>query len=127
MRLSLLLLPLLLLSGCATGTATPPADAHGSRTVTLGPGERTALPGGGQLRYLRVVSDSRCRPQVQCIHAGEARLEFEVVPDGADARTVQLSTADNPPAVVAGPVRLELVSLDHGDRPQATLRIENDS
>ena len=46
--------------------------------VALAPGESVLLPGEAQLRFVRVVSDSRCKPGQQCIWAGEVTVALEL-------------------------------------------------
>lgn len=93
-------------------------------TVALMPGQSAALP-DGQLRYLRLASDSRCKPGVQCVWAGDAVIELLWSPAAGAARNLSLHL--NPQA---GPTTAKLdtrkVSFTHlaQDQPQASLRID---
>ena len=48
------------------------------------------LPDGATLRHVTVPQDSRCPPDVQCIRAGDADIEFAFTP--LAARTVDRAT-----------------------------------
>lgn len=93
-------------------------------TVALMPGESAALP-DGQLRYLRLANDSRCKPGVQCVWAGDAVIELQWSPTTGAARNLSLHL--NPQA---GPTTARLdtrqVTFTHlaSDQPQASLRID---
>jgi hypothetical protein len=93
-------------------------------TVPLMPGQSAALP-DGQLRYLRLANDSRCKPGVQCVWAGDAVIELQWSPTAGAARNLRLHL--NPQA---GPTTAKLdartVSFTHlaQGQPQASLRID---
>ena len=93
-------------------------------TVALMPGQSAALP-DGQLRYLRLANDSRCKPGVQCVWAGDAVIDLQWSPTGGPARTLSLHL--NPQAG-ANSARLDArrVTFTHlaQDQPQASLRID---
>jgi len=123
-----LLFPLLFafLGACAA------VSAHGDAAVavadgsefTIQPGERVALADHGSLRYLRVLADSRCQPDVQCIWAGDAEVAFEWTPAGGTAQGFSLHTGKGPKEQALGDRRLVLVSLSRGTSPSARLRID---
>jgi hypothetical protein len=52
---------------------------------TLGPGQHLVLKDGTILRFVGLVSDSRCPADAICIHAGEAVVAFELTPAGGSA------------------------------------------
>lgn len=58
-------------------------------TVALNPGESASLA-TGRVRYVRLVSDSRCPPGVQCVWAGDATIELEWTPTSGPARMIIL-------------------------------------
>ena len=58
---------------------------------------------GPLLRYVRLVGDSRCPPDVQCVWAGDASIELEWRPGTGASRTLTLHL--NPQA---GPDRAAL-------------------
>jgi hypothetical protein len=123
-----LLAPILLavLGACAAGSAHDDAAfdvvADGS-DFTMQPGTQVLLSDHGSLRYLRVLEDSRCKPDVQCIWAGDAQVAFRWTPAGATALDFILHTGKEPKEQALGGRRLTLVSLSPGATPTATLRI----
>lgn len=133
------LLALALLAGCAatpatdappaagTGTSEPAADtvADGSE-VRLGLGASARLADGSRLHYLRLVNDSRCPPDVQCVWAGDAEIALRWQPARGRAQDIALHTTSmrgNNDARI-GERRVTLVALARGIAPAATLRIE---
>lgn len=119
-RILAVLLSASLLAACA---ASPTQGASAlPRDVTLHPGERTSLSQDTVLRYLGTENDSRCPPDVQCVWAGDAlvRLRLE---RPAGVQDVELHTADAAPGA-AGQWRIQLLRLDRGPSPAATLRID---
>src|SRR4051812_29411326 len=71
-------------SSAASGQAAPVRPAAPS-TVSTAPGAEVTLHAGQEaavqgkdltVRYVRVVSDSRCRPTMTCVWQGEASLAF---------------------------------------------------
>lgn len=105
--------------GCASAGDAPPLD----REVTLRQGERLPLPDGASLRYVAVTADSRCRPGIQCVRAGDADVAFEFASRQGDASVITLNTASSPTAAI-GEWQLHLVSLGFGDAQAATVKID---
>jgi hypothetical protein len=99
--------------------ARPPAPATVStapgREVTLHLGEEAAVQGKDlAVRYLRVVSDSRCRPNMTCIWQGEATLAFLLSEPGrGESTTAELHSGPRtgPQATSFAASRVELVSV----------------
>ena len=113
------------LSGCRTLPWETRIDTMPA-TLTLAAGQAVRLPDGTRLRYLRLVSDSRCPVDVQCIHAGDAEIELRHEPVAAAANTLRLGTADSPlqsapTTAVIGGWKLRLERLDRRQPPRATL------
>ena len=127
-RIANLLLATAVLAGCATAPATNPAAdavADGSE-IQLGIGETARLADGSRLAYLRLVDDSRCPPDVQCVWAGDAEIALRWQPAGGGTRDLALHTNANPGPTSAriGERRVALVALQRGIAPKATLRID---
>ena len=143
MRPLSLLLPLALLAGCAatpaasshpetpmppptttTPPATPPPPA--ARTLVLGVGEAATLDDGSRLTYLRLVNDSRCPLDVQCVWAGDAEIALQWRAADGTTRALRLHTNGQagPSATRAGDRTVTLTALERGDAPTATLRID---
>lgn len=108
------------LPGCASGdvrAATP------GQPMTLQVGERVSLPGDAALRYVGVTADSRCLPGMQCIRAGDADVAFELTPAGGAPVVVSVNIPESPAATV-GEWKLHLLSLEFGEAPAATVRVD---
>lgn len=119
-RLFAALLSLTALSACASGGSG--ASAGGGLNPTLKPGERIALSDRSQLRYLGVSNDSRCPPNVQCIRAGDADVNFEFAPVAGAVQPLTFNT-ERATVLSAGTWTIELTGLAPGDAPAATLKI----
>jgi hypothetical protein len=116
-----------ILVGCATVSAHDDASTDAvvdGADFTMQPGAQVALADGSNLRYLRVLDDSRCKPDVQCVWAGDAELAFQWTPSGRTPQDFSLHTGKAPRDHVLGGRRLTLVSLTRGAGPSATLRVE---
>ena len=115
------------LPGCRTLPAETRIDVPPA-TVTLETGQAVRLPDGARLRYLRLVHDSRCPVDVQCIHAGDAEIELRHQPATGAARFLRLGTAASPlrsaptTATIDG-WELRLERLDRRQPPRATLTL----
>jgi len=100
------------------------APAPGATEVSMQPGTRVELPDHSHLRYLRLVNDSRCAPDVQCIWAGDAEISLRWDPVDGSPQTFALHTGKVPRDQVIGAQRVTLVSLARGIAPAARLRVE---
>ena len=125
-RVLLVLLPLL--AACSS-VAGPGRGVAVGQAFDLLPGQQVDIAGAGTLRYASLVNDSRCRPDVQCIWAGDATLAFAWSPrDGArEDFTLKTQPADAARHALGAGRTLRLVSLAQGDAPAATLRVEADA
>lgn len=93
--------------GLALATA---AQADGLDNLKVG--DAGQLEGGASVRFVRVVSDSRCPEGVVCAWGGEATVEVALV-HGREARSIELVTPPNDKRVgYVGGWKLELVKLD---------------
>jgi len=136
------LLLLALLTGCvgaapggrAADAPRPTAEESGMpastpsapQTVTLDVGARATLADGSQLTYLRLVNDSRCPPDVQCVWAGDAEIQVRWQAAGGRAQDAALHTSPlqgRQTETTFGPHRVALEALERGIVPKATLRI----
>lgn len=114
------------LAACAAVLGGNDRMIDDGQAFSMRPGERMLLTDHSQLRYLRLVADSRCPPGVQCIRAGDAEVAFQWTPP--DGTTQDFSLKTPPPAQPQsrelGTRRLTLQTLARGAAPQAQLRIE---
>jgi hypothetical protein len=108
------------LCACASGGAR---SAKPGEAFTLVPGEAVRLPDAATLRYLRVTQDSRCRPTVQCIRAGDADVVFEFTASGGAPVPVNVNLPESPQASM-GTWRLQLLALAFDGPGQATVRVD---
>lgn len=124
-RFALACVPLLLAACAALPNGASPA-ADGS-TVSLGLGQSTLLADNSLLTYSRLVNDSRCAPDVQCVWEGDAEIALQWRPAGGSAQEVRLHTTTKvgPNTAPAGERRITLVSLERGIAPKASLRIDH--
>lgn len=74
-----------------------------------------------RIRFERILEDSRCPIDVQCVVAGEAIGEFEIRVGGAAPVTVEIST-DPRGSVVVGGYRFTLVGMT--PLPRSNIRID---
>ena len=112
-----------LIAGCAYPYNVGVKAADGS-TVALMPGQSASLP-DGLLRYVRLANDSRCKPGVQCVWAGDAVIELHWI--SATGATRDLSLHLNPPAgSTTAKLDTRQVTFTHlaDPQPQASLRID---
>lgn len=128
------LFALALLAGCASAAqdpapqADPPAspDAGKAVIVQLNVGASETLTDGSRLTYLQLVNDSRCAPDVQCVWAGDAEILLRWQPKGGPSSEASLHTSPlqgRRNDAVFGPHHVQLVSLERGVAPKATLRV----
>ena len=108
------------LGACASSGAH---HAKPGEAFTLMPGEAVQLPDASTLRYVRVAQDSRCRPTVQCIRAGDADVGFEFTSAGGGPLSVNVNLPESPEATM-GAWRLQLLALAFDEPAQATVRVD---
>jgi len=119
------------LAGCrSTGDGDPATQAREIRMPgehALRIGQSFELPDGSTLTYLRLVADSRCRPDVQCIRAGDADIELRWHPANGIAQTAVLNSDPRnrraPNAVRFDQWQVGLRALDWQTPPTATLAV----
>ena len=132
---SLLAATILAMAGCnsvASGSANAPGTggaAHGDTiadgsTFEMRPGQSVTLADGSALRYERLVNESRCMPDVQCVWAGDAEVAFTWKPVNGPAEAFSLHTGKEPRRHALGEHTVILVTLARGAAPEAGLRIE---
>ena len=114
-----------LLAGCAAlpHGGTPLADGS---EVTLGMGQSTLLADNSLLTYVRLVDDSRCAPNVQCVWEGSAEIALRWQPRNGSAQDIRLhtNTRTGPNDARIGERKVSLAALERGIAPKATLRVE---
>jgi len=86
----------LTLTACATGSMNGPAGPVDLRVV-LAPGQQTAVPGAGAIRFEGVANDSRCPGDAICVWAGDATVRVVVLASGGVSSSYELHTFDLKP------------------------------
>jgi hypothetical protein len=113
-------LALIVASACAHAPAADANPALGER-FSLRPGESARIRGEhATIVFERLVSDSRCAVDVQCIRAGEARAAFRLETGGAAEISFELDTDRERNRRVGG-YRVTLV--DVFPAPRSTVRV----
>lgn len=109
---------------CSHAPPVPPEipTANLGERFTLRPEESAAIRGTpARITFERILSDSRCAIDVQCIQAGEARASFRLDDGRRGAETFVLDTDRNSSADVSG-YRVSLLSVSPA--PRSTVRID---
>lgn len=110
----------LLLAGCVPLSITAPPNEE----FTLVVGQTAAVDAGAlRIKFIRVVSDSRCPSDVDCVWAGNAQIEIEVRVSGT-TDTVALNTFQGAREAAAGAYRIQFLLLRPA--PLSTDPIEQD-
>lgn len=125
-RMPVILVACTLLAACQSPGAGRLAAAPGE--YRLQAGESLTLPDRSQLTYVRLVADSRCRPDVVCIRAGDADIEVRwTSPSGKPSLARLNSDPGNqqqaPNAAHFGPWAVALKALDWRNPPTATVSL----
>ena len=85
------LLSAVLLNACAMPYSVLIPVPDGT-VVALKPGQTVILVNRGSLRYVRLASDSRCAPDVQCVWAGDAIVAMHWTPAKGESKDLELHT-----------------------------------
>ncbi|MEO5827285.1 MAG: hypothetical protein ABIQ48_01500 [Luteimonas sp.] len=93
-------------------------------TFSMRPETSVAVPGSGSLRYLKVTADSRCKPDVQCVSAGNAEVAFEWHGSDGSHDVFSLHTGKGQASHAIGQHRLSLLSLDHSTTYEVQLQLD---
>ena len=116
------------LAACTT-TGAQPADTNtvaDGASVQLAPGQSATLADNSRIDYIKLDNDSRCRPDVQCVWAGDAVIVMRWTPAAAmTAQDFVLHTNLDPKSFDTGDRSITLTALERGDAPKATLQVES--
>src|SRR5690606_11116654 len=126
----------LALAGCnsvASGNADAPGTGRAANGNTIADGstfdmrpcQSVTLADGSALGCERLVNESRCMPDVQCVWAGDAEVAFTWKPVNGPAEAFSLHTGKEPTRHAMGERTVILVTLARGAAPEAQLRIEH--
>jgi hypothetical protein len=111
-------------SGAATGVRIGGPRLSDGDSFRMKPGDAVSVTSEGTLRYVKVANDSRCKPDVQCVWAGDAEVAFEWRPDGGGTDAFSLHTGKGDKSHPIGSHVLVLAGLERGSAPVAQLTLE---
>jgi hypothetical protein len=115
MRYAYVLLAAIGLAACSSGGAGPTGNgspAPSARSLSIPVGESRVVPGTTTtIAFLRVAEDSRCPLDVDCVWAGNGRVELRLSGGAAD-REVSLNTTEGSRDVEFAGLRIALEVLD---------------
>lgn len=87
-------------------------------------GETVAIDGEGlTLAYERLLEDSRCPPDVQCVWAGNGRILLTVAKQGSAPAGLELNTTLEPKTGRYLDYSVSLVELGREQPPAATVQV----
>ena len=113
-------LALIVAAACSSAPAADTGRALGER-FSLRPGESARIRGErATIVFEKIVSDSRCAVDVQCIRAGEARAAFRLKAGGAPDVSFELDTDRERTGEVGG---YRITLNDVSPAPRSTVRI----
>jgi hypothetical protein len=108
LRRFVLIVVFLMASACV-GPTTPTYRVN--QQFTLEPGFLARIAETSiRIRFEGVVNDSRCPADAVCIQGGDALVRIQVLPDGSQASTHDLHTANTNPVTYQG-LTIALVQL----------------
>lgn len=96
-------------------------------TLTISEGsQKSADRGRLTIKFVSVLEDSRCPPDVTCVWAGNAKVKLAISKGKAAPSFVELNTGHDPTSVIFNGYEIKLVSLTHrvpehlmiSDKPQ---------
>jgi len=111
-------------SAAATGIRPDGPRLSDGDSFRMAAGTSVSVPGEGRLTYVKLVNDSRCLPDVQCVWAGDAEVAFQWHPTGGAAEAFSLHTGKGDKSHRIGEHRLVLTGLARGPAPEAQLKLE---
>lgn len=114
------------LAACTTTGAQPANTVADGASIQLAPGQSATLADNSRLDYVKLDGDSRCRPDVQCVWAGDATIAMRWTPaaGGMTAQDFVLHTTLDPKSFDTDTRRITLTALERGDAPKATLQVD---
>jgi hypothetical protein len=123
-----LLIIVLLLYGCNGGTQPEQSQGVQDKTaqnqIVINYGRQVAAAKENlTLKFVVILEDSRCPEGVQCIWAGNARIELAVTRAGEDTTSLELNTNDRYP-VEAQYLDYTITLIDLKPYPKAAEQID---
>lgn len=116
------ILPFLLLILVFAGARQVPAQT-GER-VTVKVKEQSAAAKQLSIKFVEMISDSRCPADLRCVWAGNAKIKIELSGKGK-SQVFELNTGMKPQSIVYGGYEIKIVALE--PRIRTNVRINPDS
>ena len=85
--------------------------AFADQNFILNVGQRAEFDNGLNILFKSVVKDSRCPINVNCVWAGNGKVELEIFATDSAPKTVQLNTQQGPKVTSLKKYELQLLSL----------------
>ncbi len=78
----------------------------------IAPGQKAEIRESDlEITFNRVIEDSRCPKGVECVWAGNGKVEISIQFDGTEFRVYELNTSLEPDEIKAGNYRIRLLKL----------------
>ncbi len=88
------------------------AGAQTSQQVKLRVNNQKSVANGKlTIKFVSLAEDSRCPEDVNCIHAGNAKIQIKVAKRGGSAKTFELNTNSDPNIISFGGYEIKLENL----------------
>lgn len=98
------------LTACQSNGAPAPRAASLNQEIELAPQERAAYgPQGLSVEFVRIVEDSRCPTDVECVWAGEVIVQVATRIDKAQAEQHQIKAGEH---ATVGAFRVFVVKVE---------------
>jgi len=97
-------------------------QAQTNQKITIQVNQQKTLPKSRlTIKFVSLIEDSRCPTDMQCIQAGNARLQIEVRKVGSVTKTFELNTDDKPQFISFAGYTINLIDLN--PKPATNIRI----
>lgn len=98
------------------------AKTLNNQQIKLRVNQQKAVSGGKiKIKFLSLVEDSRCPENVNCIHAGNGKIQIRISGAKNAARTFEINTDLQPSAVSYEGFEIKLTNLE--PKPKENIRI----
>ncbi len=88
----------------------------------IGPGQKAEIRESGlEITFNRVIEDSRCPKGVECVWAGNGKVEISIHSPGEESRIKEINTNLEPKEIMAGKYKIRLLELQ--PYPEKNLQI----
>ena len=98
------------------------ASAQTSQQIKLRVNNQKAVAGSKlTIKFISIMEESRCPEGVNCIHAGNAKIQIKVAKRAGSAKTFELNTNSAPDSISFEGYEIRLTNLD--PVPKENIRI----